>query len=285
MEPPKEHILPANIKLDKELGKGSFGNVYLGTYGKSKDPVAIKVIQKSKYKKPVLSIKVKRELIPFNILECENKNIICVRDVYENDNSVYIISDYIEGKTLWKYDWSDDDELIIRISIFKQLVDALIFMHNKQVYHRDIKPHNIILRNDHIPVYIDFDNACYIGEKNISCKGHPGTPNFQPPELFERREQIDWDKVDIYSLGATMFYMFNNNKTPYENRILESTPEVPGKFKALVQLELDVKNGPPRFSDSGSGIIDDIIDRMLRRDPQARPSLESIKYELDESFI
>lgn len=288
MEPPKEHELPGGIKLDKELGKGAFGNVYLGTYENSKDPVAIKVIAKDKFKGKIrtLAIKIKRELIPKTILGCKNKNIICVRDAYENNNSVYIISDYIEGKNLYKYNWKHDDELIIRISIFKQLVDALIFMHNKYVYHRDIKPMNIILRNDNIPIYIDFDNACELANKITGCRGKVGTPNFLAPELFTdiSISLVNWEKVDIYSLGATMFYVFNN-KTPYENRVLDTTPIVEGKNREIIQLEIDVKEGNRRHSDSGSGIIDDIIERMMSKDPKDRLSLELVKYELDESFI
>ncbi len=288
MEPitrPKEYELPGDIKLDRQIGKGSFGIVFIGTYEDSKEPVAIKVINKNIIPYNILVIKIKRELIPKTILKCQNKNIICVRDLYENETSFYIISNYIPGLSLSKYNLRNK---LIGINIFYQLVTGLIFMHANNVYHRDIKPQNIIITvNGNVPIYIDFDSSCVKNGKILECIGRPRTPNYQAPELWDKESKIDWEKADIYSLGATMFYLFNDRQTPYENRYSKDASKDQQNKETIDNLKFDIytQQLPPRPSNSGENIIDNLVNIMLSRDPNKRIPLLKIKKELEESFI
>ena len=259
-----------DIELQKQIGKGQFGIVYLG-YRKGDDtPLAIKVIDKTQFTIRRL-LNAIREYTVLRHLDCIHKNILCVKDIMETESQIMIISEYIPGGiTLARYVVKMDtlEEQLIALDILYQLADGLEYMHQHNVIHRDIKPANIMMKG-HIPIYIDFDLACFEDDnEKYRCVGKAGTPNYMAPEVW-MKEVHDWNAVDIYSLGATAFYMYNGHKTPYP---LMSPDE----------LELQVLTTDPRRSDSGILALDDLIMKMMSRDPEDRPSASQIKSTVQE---
>ena len=127
---------------------------------------------------------------------------------YENDDYVIIVREYIEGISLDKY--LKDNQLLDseKLSICDKLADILIYLHNqeKPVIHRDIKPKNIIVKNNGDICLIDFDIARTFKNEKETDTVFFGTKVYAPPEQygFEQTDQ----RSDIYAFGVLMHFMF-----------------------------------------------------------------------------
>lgn len=152
------------------------------------------------------------------------------------------------------------------VEMMVQLCDALQCMHDMKIVHRDMKPANILLSEEQCKI-IDFDMACIIDSLtfNIQPK-YVGTPLYSAPELLLSLPNICYYMCDIYSLGVTMYEIFNK-RLPY-NGI---------NFDVFVSK---IKYNPPRKSTSGFTQLDSIIMDTISRDPNLRPSLSTIKERL-----
>ena len=96
------------------------------------------------------------------------------------------------------------------LDFFGQIVDGIAHIHSKKISHADIKPQNIVVDRDGIPKIIDFDLCVHSFEK----KGGRGTSSFMPPEVYavwSKSRMHYTEKVDVYALGVTLFYLFNEN--------------------------------------------------------------------------
>ena len=90
--------------------------------------------------------------------------------------------------------------------IFKKIVEAIKFCHNKGICHLDIKPANIVFDKNFEPVIIDFGYAAKFIDDNKKkfFTGYKGTPEYESPDM-KAREKYDGEKCDIFSLGAVLF--------------------------------------------------------------------------------
>lgn len=131
-----------------------------------------------------------------------------VVDVFNDNESLYIVMDYIDGVSL--------DDLIKKngvitekkvLSIMNCVTDALIYLHSKKppIIHRDIKPSNIIITKDGFVKLIDFGIAREYKKNNNFDTSYMGTRGFAAPEQFLGLCQTD-ERTDIYSLGVTGYY-------------------------------------------------------------------------------
>ena len=133
-------------------------------------------------------------------------------DEFQNDSTVCIVREYIEGKPLDQYiaeKHPSDQELI---GIATALCDILIYLHGRQppVIHRDIKPQNVIIKDDGQVVLIDFDIARVY---NIAAEVDTqffGTREYAPPEQYGF-SQTD-SRADIYSFGILLRYMLTGSE-------------------------------------------------------------------------
>lgn len=273
-EPPKG----SELVLEKEVGKGSFGIVYLAHYKNTPGAkVAVKVT-KTKDVHPlerhILSCMSRVKLLKNKNAEgCIHKNILCIKDFFETKTAAFIVSEYIVGAiTLATFtpapQLTKKERDLFLLEIIYQLADALEFMHSYNICHRDIKPANILMRGT-VPVYIDFDLACLTKSPFMmtGCRdgARVGTPNYMAPEVW-RYIADDWKAVDIFALGGTIFYMTNNHLTPY-------SIYKPKKG----ELEKYVLSRPPMDSNSGIPQLDILIKQMLAYTPKMRPTASETK--------
>ena len=153
----------------------------------------------------------------------EINNIAVCKDYFEENNTVYLVSDYYSGPTLEEIISDGDMEMDSFLDdIYFPLLKAVRRIHKKNYIHRDIKPSNIILTKKG-PVLIDFGSA--INYKRTDTKKIFLTPGFSPIEFYsEKAEQGSFS--DIYSLAAILYY-YLEKIVPEEavNRIIEDDLE------------------------------------------------------------
>jgi len=194
-------------------------------------------------------------------------NLVRVRRAVEDNGSAYIIMDYEAGLPLYQYlkRCGTLNETEIKI-VFQPLLKTLHNLHENQCLHRDIKPHNILLRRNGSPVLLDFGSARHamLQPQNDSYK--PGTENYAPYEQYTSTEpQGPW--TDIYSLGASLYQCITGQSPPSspvrltalranrQDPLLSASLVGKGRYSPLLlasvdhMLQLDASNRPQSVHD------------------------------------
>lgn len=153
-----------------------------------------------------------------NILKFLNHSgLPAFADEFQNDSTVCIVREYIEGKHLNQYITENNPANQDIIDIGVSLCDILIYLHGqkKPVIHRDIKPQNVIVRDDGQIVLIDFDiSRVYHSEAEADTQFF-GTREYAPPEQYGF-SQTDC-RTDIYSFGVLLRYMLTGSEKENPN--------------------------------------------------------------------
>ncbi len=142
------------------------------------------------------------------LAQFNHPNIVRVRTYLEENATAYLVMDFVEGRTLEEYVHSQGGQLKedLAIRMLLPVLDGLRALHSKDIVHRDIKPQNIYLAEDKIPVLLDFGAARSILGSHGRSLSVIGTPGFMPPEQFHgTTQQGPW--TDVYGLAATLFYL------------------------------------------------------------------------------
>ncbi|HKE57897.1 MAG TPA: serine/threonine-protein kinase, partial [Pyrinomonadaceae bacterium] len=148
-------------EVQRSLGKGGYGSVYLGRDTQLHRLVAIKVLHsrsESLQAEDSPSLREARKLARLH-----HPGIVTVHDVGVQDDQVYIVSDYLEGLDLGRWLQENRPSWTEAARIIATVADALAHAHARLIVHRDIKPANIILTSDCEPVVVDFGLA--LGEE------------------------------------------------------------------------------------------------------------------------
>ena len=162
-----------------------------------------------------------------SIWNLNNRGIVRVSDVFEENGTAYYVMDYIEGESLEekikdKVNLSEEETLIY----VRQVADTLRYIHSKNILHLDIKPGNIMIDEEDNAILIDFGASKQYDEvdgENTSTLLLK-TPGYAPLEQMDNEVGVFFPSTDIYALGATMYKMLTGITPP--NAI-----KLAGKFK------------------------------------------------------
>ena len=254
----------SKYQIITKLSKGSFGTTYLA---KNLDgtTVVVKIIKKScerTIKKIENEIKIPQM---FN-----HVNIVKIIDKLDTKSHSYIIYPYIpNSRSLYMFkngelDSSKKDNVRRILGYIDHVCDAIKVLHSKNIIHGDIKPHNIVA-SENIAFLIDFDLSENMNEPSCQlCSRISGTPNYLAPEIWSQQDNIDYKLTDIYSLGVTMYYLFNKRKLPYNAKNMED-------------LECRIRSYEPVKSNTGIKLLDKLIMSIISKDPNKRPDIDKIK--------
>lgn len=197
------YLLNKRYRLIDLIGEGGMANVYLGVDTILNRKVAVKVLRGDLSHDETFVKRFKREALATTALE--HPNLVQIYDVGVEQGYYYIVMEYIEGKTL-KQLIKQHGPLSVgeTIDVMEQLVSAVEHAHSRNVIHRDIKPQNVIVRNDGTVKLTDFgiaiaQNAAQLTETNSIM----GSVHYLAPELA--KGDAASEQSDIYSLGILMF--------------------------------------------------------------------------------
>ncbi len=216
-------------RVESVLGKGAFGITYLAHDVNLDRQVAIKEYLPGQFSTRNTDLTVhpttdahkedfewglKRFISEAKILtKFEHPNLVRVFNVFEMNNTAYMVMNYEVGKSLQQILKSrktlNETELM---KIIIPLLDGLEVMHEKGFVHRDIKPGNIFIRRDGSPVLLDFGSARQTrAERGKEMTAEPQTvttlvsPGYAPIEQYSSNSNRQGPWTDIYGLGATLY--------------------------------------------------------------------------------
>lgn len=246
-----------DFEIGKPLGRGKFGAVYLAREKKTKYIVAIKVLQKSQLLKAGVEHQLRREIEIQSHLR--HRNILRMYGYFYDSKRIYLILEYSPGGELYKKLTAKgrfSDETSARY--ISDLSEALDYCHEKHVIHRDIKPENLLVGAYGELKIADFGWSVHAptSRRNTLC----GTLDYLPPEMVEGREHDE--QVDVWALGV-LLYEFLVGNPPFEAETHSAT------YRRISRVDLVF---PPGISSDAQ----DLIRKMLQKDPRKRLSLKSI---------
>jgi len=248
-------------ELGPELGRGEFSTVVLGTDKKTKEKVAIKIIEKNEMDTSRLETEV------MILKKVQHPNIIELKGFYDTTTKLYLIMELVTGGELFNriVELGAYSEATA-ISVVKKLLDAVAYLHSQNIVHRDLKPTNLLLKSvdDDSDVKIaDFGLSKILGE-NALMQTACGTPIYVAPEVLAG-ESYDRE-VDLWSIGVIM-YILLCGFPPFFN----DGTNVAMLFDQIMSGKFDFPD--PYWTDI-SDDAKDLINKLLTVEPKDRPTAE-----------
>ncbi len=249
-------------QLEREIGRGAMGIVYLGRDTAINRQVAIKAI-------PLASEFSDSELAEartrfFREAETAGRlnhpNIVTIYDVGEESGLAYIAMEYLKGRHLSEFATSKTLlEPLTVLDLIARTAQALGFAHKQQVVHRDIKPANIMYDPSADVLKItDFGIARLTGTGSTRTGIVLGTPSFMSPEQLEGRTVTGHS--DLFSLGVSLFQLLTGQ-----------LPFTADSMTGLMQQIAEAPHPPLRaFRPDLPPCVESIVDRALAKNPEAR---------------
>lgn len=252
----------------KEISRGSTSIVYTAINKLTREKVAIKEFVYSTVDSDGCDLSFVEQLKRFKReieihLSLSHENIIQAKEYYESDSKLYLIMEYVPARTLQSiFESKARLDIFEIINIIRQIAEALNYMENRGIVHRDIKPGNILITDDKKVLIIDFGCAKKIYTENITISRMLiGTVNYMSPEQLICHKDID-GRADIFSLGCTFYQMLTGN-LPFKgqdirhtiNNIFQTHPVQVKTINQYVPYKLEV-----------------LVHHMLKKDPDHRCS-------------
>jgi serine/threonine protein kinase len=255
-------VIP-DYELHEKIGRGPTGAVYKGCHALNRQSVVIKVIPAELAHDAALLRRFEQEFHAARLLA--HPNIVLVIEFGRNETDVYLVMEHVNGTTLGrriKQAGRLPEEDAVQLAT--QIAQALQYAHERGLVHRDVKPDNILVRDDGVAKLTDFGVVKDL-LVDSELAGHLSildTSQFMAPEQYQNPKDVD-ARADLYSLAATL-YLAVTGTLPF------------GACRSYVALMEKVLRGsvtPPReLVPSLSAEVDAAIRRGMSRDPAKRPS-------------
>ena len=253
-------------KIGAILGKGAYATVKLVEDRMTNEKYAMKIYDKIKLND---SLKKKCVCKEIEILKKINhKNIAKLIEIIHTENSILIIQEYVKGISLRDYynseirnqkGISEHKEKIFK-KIFKQIFEAMNYLHINFIAHRDIKLENILMTKQYEIKIIDFGFGMLNPENKLQyffC----GTPNYMPPEIVEKKGYIG-QRADLWSLGILIYKIYCAD-FPFKGR---NEKEL---YKAIKRCEYYIIKYVPNN-------VKRVIRSLIEYEPSKRPTCKDI---------
>ncbi|MGH7162164.1 MAG: serine/threonine-protein kinase, partial [Planctomycetota bacterium] len=241
LDPAAHPPAPWRYEIERRLGSGGCGTVYLARDVELQRPVAIKYLLDAR---PLDAERFFREAR--FAARLNNPSVVKIYDAGEAEGHPYIVMQYIAGGNLA----SVDLDLPSAVRVTRQVAAALQHAHAEGIVHRDIKPENILVDAEQRAFLTDFGIARDLrGEigATISREGQiMGTPALMPPEqALGDVHSID-ARSDVYALGATLYTklagrhpFIAGNVVDLLHAVVHDEPPHPRRFNAFIPRELE----------------------------------------------
>jgi len=249
----------SGYRIERPLGRGGMGSVYLAVQSSLDRPVALKVLASKLAADSEFVRRFQAEARAAAALA--HPNVVTVYDVGEERGVHYLSMEYMDRGTLeervaggGKLSWSET------LDVLRDAAAGLVYAEAKGIVHRDLKPANLMQNHVGATKIADLGLATHIEaeERESADRKVFGTPHFMAPEQA-RGERVD-GRSDLYSLGATAYRLLSGH-TPFEGTTA----------REIVRAHLSQEPRPLR--DFAPDLPDEavaLVSRLMRKDPTER---------------
>lgn len=247
-------------RIERRVGAGGMGNVYLGIHKVTGKKAAVKVLPPAMAREDGFVQRFQREVE--SLRKLSNRHIV---ELYEDgatdDSTFYYSMEYVDGSTLTaeimerrRLPWKEVIEFAL------QIASALKAAHDAGIVHRDIKPSNLLLTKDRTIKLTDFGVASLFATSRLTRTGGiVGTAEYMSPE--QARGQRAARRSDLYSLGAVMYVMLTG-RPPFTG---------PTANDILQKHQFSQFDKPSRYVPEIPRLLEDLVCQLLEKDPAKRP--------------
>ncbi len=259
-------MIGKRYSLDREIGRGGMGAVWLGRDEVLGRPVAVKRVGMAPGgTSPDLKRAEREARIAASL---NHPHIVGVFDLVDDEDQQYLVMEYVEGTTLAELirsrgalDRRDAARLL------SQVASALAAAHASGIVHRDVKPSNILVRPDGQVKLSDFGIARTLADASLTQTGLvTGSPAYLAPEVASG--QLATTASDVWAIGATLYHALSG-RTPYDvgDNVLG----------ALYQI---VNEPPPRLPDAGE--MSAVLQATMAHDADSRWTMDDVARALEQ---
>ncbi|MEP0882803.1 serine/threonine-protein kinase [Trichocoleus sp. ST-U3] len=237
--------------IERPLGQGGVGITYLAKDRKG-NQVVIKTLKDDVLNNPELASfrdKFQRDFRDeaLRLALCRHPHIVQIDNAFQEGSLPCMAMEYVEGEDLWK--WVNRWGLLSEteaLRYIQQIGEALTVVHDKGLLHRDVKPHNIMLRSGKLEaVLIDFGIAREFIRDTTQAHTQALTHGFAPIEQYAE-EARRGEYTDVYALAATLYYLLTGKRpTPAFARAAKVPLEAPRQINSSIsdRVELAILYG------------------------------------------
>ena len=241
-------------KIDRMIGEGGTARVYLAHREGDNLEVVLKVLLPELASDPAV---VSRFMQEFSLIQkIKSAHVTRIFDLNYDSGNAYLAMEYFGAGDLRERIIAGGMSPVQALKIFAQIARALAAIHDAGVVHRDLKPHNIMFRDQKYLAIVDFGGAKSLGETaGLTKVGHViGTPNYMSPEQITG-EPVDL-RSDLYSLGVIL-HLLLTGQTLY---VAPSPTEL---------MEMHLSAPIPRLPEELNG-FQKLLNKLVAKDPAAR---------------
>ena len=244
--------------LQKPIGKGGMGSVYLAHDPTLQRSVAIKVLPAELAADPDYVARFEREAT--SLAKLRHPNLMHIYAVGCDEGRHFIAMEYVRGSTLARVIRKQGAlPYKVAIRVLGQVLSALDKVHDAGMVHRDLKSSNIMIDEDKRAILMDFGLAKPRHDRSVTT-GHTliGTPEYMAPELAEGREAEF--RTDIYALGVVLYEMLTG-EVPFRGSSAIATlrQQVESPTPSLVGIVADLPPG-----------LEAVMQKALAKKPEER---------------
>ena len=253
--------------VERELGEGGMGTVYLGRHTVLDQQVAIKALSPMLARDEALRMRFIQEA---NIqAKLRHPGIVQVLTAEMEGEQPSLVMEYIEGKSLSEVlDLRDSLPVDDAIKIMTQVLSAVDYAHDQGVIHRDLKPSNVMVMARGEAKVTDFGIAKVLGSSKLTRTGTAmGSAHYMSPEQIRRPETVDV-RSDIYALGC-VFYEVLAGQPPFGEKDASGTES---DFEIKTAHVAESAPTLEKFKPDLPEWLAQLVMQMLEKEPERRPS-------------
>src|SRR5215813_388786 len=264
-------------KILSEIGAGGMGRVLLAFDEGLGRKVAVKTLSPRYAHNPKLRERFMREARA--LARLDHPNVVRIYNLGGANEEPHFVMEYIEGASLTEA--ARRLGLSQKIDLMLKVILTVVFLHQRRMIHRDLKPGNILVGHDLEPKVLDFGLAAQfddLGERLTQAGEIMGTPDYFSPEQAQGSAPLD-ARSDIFSLGAILYELITG-ATPFRGDsmrdqirlICERDPELPRRINSAIPGELQnvcmkaLEKDPSQRYQSAREMADDLT-RFLTGEP------------------
>jgi CheY-like chemotaxis protein/tRNA A-37 threonylcarbamoyl transferase component Bud32 len=241
------------IRVLHLIGEGGMSRVYLASRERDDEPLVVKILR-SEITADRKSLA--RFMEEYSLVErIQSKHVARVYDHGTSEEHAYLVMEFFEGGDLMKRLGGKALAPTECLRLFRELMMALGDIHEKGILHRDLKPQNLMFRNDGSLAIVDFGIAKHIDAADMTGQGEIlGTPRYMSPEQVQGKA-LDL-RTDIYSAGVLLYQMITGR------HLFDGD--------TAVEVALHHLNTPPPALPDEFSLYQRLLDKLVEKDRDAR---------------